>query len=178
MELYYDRGKARRNALIMVGAFVVGLGLLIWFLTIDTLGAVPEGALQGGAAGLMIAGAMQAWTFWNMSQRTDPIVTIGRDGIQFHLKDFPLLPWDRIRAAGVVRLFSGRQLTVLVEEPAPRLGALAAWRQAVTRRQQDGAMRYAIPLSRLTAGQREIDEAIVTCRPVPEDKAAARPPVS
>lgn len=163
MQIRYDPKKARQIAIMMLVTALVGVAAVAWFATLELEG-MAEAALRGGAIGLAVVGVLQGWVFFSMARRTEPIVTIDEKGIAFHLKDFPLLTWDRIASAEVVKVMNAEQLAVSVKEPAPSLGALAALRQAVTRRRKDGHMRYAIPVSRLDATSEEIAAALAKHR--------------
>ena len=164
MQINYDSGKAGKLAFAMLVTAVVGVAFLAWAISLDLEG-IPEAAMRGAGVGLMVVGLLQGWIFYNMSKRSEPIVTIDGAGIAFHLKDFPAFTWDQVARAEVARIANADQLAVSLREPAPKLGVLAALRQAVNRRRKDGLMRYAIPVSRLAATTAEIEAALAEHRP-------------
>jgi hypothetical protein len=164
MQIHYDSGKARKIAIGMIIVAVAGIALLAWAVTLELEG-VPESAMRGAGIGLIVVGLLQGWVFLSISKRKEPIATIDENGVAFHLKDFPAFTWAQIERAEVAKIFNADQFAVSVKEPAPPLGALAALRQAVTRRRKDGFMRYAIPVSRLAATSEEIAAALAQHRP-------------
>lgn len=158
MEIRYSRGSAVANFWIGVIAAIAGVVIIVIANSADMAGW--HATVQGAGIGALVAGGLVAVAMWRQMNRAEPIVTIGGDGIRFHLDGVGLLPWSQIDRVGTASAMGNRQFAVFARAPVGSPGFFGPLMYLVTRRRQGDLYRISMPLSRLDATWDDIRSAL------------------